>query len=299
MSLIHLPSNVPVDVVLKHLKEDGYCIIDNAISEKVVDAINEEIHPYLYKTDGADNNALGKKTRRCGAMPARSPSSHQVIMHPTIVGATKALLGENATTVQLNLTQLIAVGPGENAQFLHRDEYCWDFFDHFPPEIHLEVSTIWAMDDFTEENGATRVIPNSHTNKLLPHEFDPAQTFAAEMKKGSVLVYTGKTVHGAGANKSNAVRRALNIDYCVGWLRQEENQYLSVPIEMVRTFPEDLRNMLGYQLGGASVGYVREFEEPQVALFPEQKGDPKIYMKMIRETAKFSRTAQSVIELTT
>lgn len=299
MSLIHLPSDVSVDVVVKHLKEDGYCIIDHAISDDVVDAINEEIHPYLYKTDGADNNALGKKTRRCGAMPARSLSSHQVIMHPTVVGATKTLLGENATTVQLNLTQLIAVGPGEKAQFLHRDEYCWDFFDHFPPEIHLEVSTIWAMDDFTEENGATRVIPNSHTNKLLPHEFYHASTYAAEMKKGSVLIYTGKTIHGAGANQSDKVRRALNIDYCVGWLRQEENQYLSVPIEMVRTFPKDLRDMLGYQLGGASVGYVREFEEPHVALFPEQKGDPKIYMKMMHETAKFSKTAKSVIELTT
>jgi ectoine hydroxylase-related dioxygenase (phytanoyl-CoA dioxygenase family) len=299
MSLIHLAADVSVETVVKHLKEDGYCIIDEAISADVVDAINQEIHPYLYKTDGAENNALGKKTRRCGAMPARSPSSHQVIMHPTVVGATQALLGENATTIQLNLTQLIAVGPGEKAQFLHRDEYCWDFFDHFPPEVHLEVSTIWAMDDFTDENGATRVIPNSHTNKLLPHEFDPAETFAAEMKKGSVLIYTGKTIHGAGENKSDQVRRALNIDYCVGWLRQEENQYLSVPIEMVRTFPEDLRNMLGYQLGGASVGYVREFEEPHVALFPEQKGDPKIYMKMLSETAKFSKTAKSVIELTT
>lgn len=299
MSLIHLPSDVSIDVVLKHLKEDGYCIIDNAISEQVVDEINAEIHPYLYKTDGAENNALGKKTRRCGAMAARSPSSHQVIMHPTVVGATKALLGENATTVQLNLTQLIAVSPGEKAQFLHRDEYCWDYFDHFPSEIHLEVSTIWAMDDFTEENGATRVIPKSHTNKLLPHEFDPSTTFAAEMKKGSVLVYTGKTIHGAGANYSDGVRRALNIDYCVGWLRQEENQYLSVPLEMVRTFPEDLRNMLGYQMGGASVGYVREFEDPIVALYPEQKGDPKVYMNLLRETAKFSKTAQSVIELTT
>ena len=299
MSLIHLPSDVSVEVVLKHLKEDGYCIIDHAISEELVDEINAEIHPYLYKTDTADNNALGKKTRRCGAMAARSPSSRQVIMHPTVVGATKALLGENATTVQLNLTQLIAVGPGEKAQFLHRDEYCWDYFDHFPSDVHLEVSTIWAMDDFTEENGATRVIPKSHTNKLLPHEFDPATTFAAEMKKGSVLVYTGKTIHGAGANVSDGVRRALNIDYCVGWLRQEENQYLSIPLEMVRTFPEDLRNMLGYQMGGASVGYVREFEDPIVALYPDQKGDPKIYMKLLRENAKFSKTAQSVLDLTT
>jgi len=132
MSLIHLPSNVSADVVLKHLKEDGYCIMDNAISEDVVDAINAEIDPYLNQTDGAANEALGKKTRRCGAMPVRSPSSHQVIMHPTVVEATKGLLGENATTIQLNLTQLIAVGPGQKAQFLHRDEYCWDYFDHFP-----------------------------------------------------------------------------------------------------------------------------------------------------------------------
>ncbi|UNA30900.1 phytanoyl-CoA dioxygenase family protein [Klebsiella variicola subsp. variicola] len=159
MPLIHLPANVSVEKVVSCLKNDGYCIIDNAVSVEVIDTVNNEIQPFLDKTDEAENNALGKKTRRCGALAARSPASHQMMMHPTVLGATKALLCENATVMQLNLTQLISVGPGEKAQFLHRDEGAWDFFDHFPVDIQMEVSTIWAMDDFTELNGATRIIP--------------------------------------------------------------------------------------------------------------------------------------------
>lgn len=298
MPLIHLPANVSVEKVVSCLKNDGYCIIDNAVSVEVIDTVNNEIQPFLDKTDEAENNALGKKTRRCGALAARSPASHQMMMHPTVLGATKALLCENATVMQLNLTQLISVGPGEKAQFLHRDEGAWDFFDHFPVDIQMEVSTIWAMDDFTELNGATRIIPGSHKNTLLPHEFSPEEAIPAEMKKGSVLVYTGKTIHGAGANNSDFPRRALNIDYCVGWLRQEENQYLSVPMEMVKTFPQEMQNLLGYQMGAASLGYVREFEDPAVTLSPDTKGDPKIFMKMLEKTARFSRIAESVYKMT-
>ena len=105
-------------------------------------------------------------------------------------------------------------------------------------------------------------------------------------------------MHGGGANRSSAPRRALNIDYCVGWLRQEENQYLSVPLEVARTLPEDLRNLMGYQMGAASLGYVREFEDPAVALFPETKGDPKIFMKLLERTRNFSRIAQGIWEVT-
>ncbi|MEX5669052.1 phytanoyl-CoA dioxygenase family protein, partial [Pseudomonas neuropathica] len=133
-------------------------------------------------------------------------------MHPTVLGATRKFLCRNSSNIQLNLTQVICIDPGQKAQFLHRDEGAWDWYDHFPVNFHIEVSTIWAMDDFTEENGATRVIPGSHKHNLLPLSFTQADSLAAEMKKGSVLVYTGKTIHGGGEDKSKASRRALNID---------------------------------------------------------------------------------------
>jgi ectoine hydroxylase-related dioxygenase (phytanoyl-CoA dioxygenase family) len=298
MSLIHLPSDVSVEEVVRCLDEHGYCIIDNAISEEVVDAINKEMEPYVGNTDTAENNALGKFTRRSGAVIARSPSSHQVIMHPTVLGATRAYLGRNASKVQLNLTQIISIGPGNKEQFLHRDEGCWEWFDHFPVNFQTEVSTIWALDDFTEENGATRVIPGSHKNKTIATNYTVEDTFAAEMKKGSVLVYSGKTIHGGGPNKSDHWRRALNLDYCIGWLRQEENQYLVVPQDLAKTLPEDMQRLIGYDYGAGSCGYVREFEDPIVALYPEQKGDPKIFQKLLEEAAQYSENARGIVEFT-
>lgn len=296
MSLIHLPSNAPIEEVVKCLDEEGYCIIDNAVSNEVIDAVNDQMHAYIGNTDDGANNALGKQTRRSGAIIARSSASHEIIMHPTVLGATRAYLGRNASKVQLNLTQFISIGPGNKEQFLHRDEGCWEWFDHFPVDFQTEVSTIWALDDFTEANGATRVIPRSHKHTLIPTDFTIADTVAAEMKKGSVLIYSGKTIHGGGPNTTGTWRRALNIDYCIGWLRQEENQYLVVPLELARALPEDMQRLIGYDFGAAALGYVREFEDPRVALYPEEKGDGKIFMQLLGEAAEFSKNAKGILD---
>ncbi|ANQ14492.1 phytanoyl-CoA dioxygenase family protein [Vibrio natriegens] len=296
MSLIHLPSNTSVEEVVRCLDDEGYCIIDNAVDGAIIDAINEEMRSYIGETDNGDNNALGKLTRRSGSVIARSPSSHSIIMHPTVVGATQAYLGRNASKIQLNLTQVISIGPGNKEQFLHRDEGCWEWFDHFPVDFQTEVSTIWALDDFTDENGATRVIPKSHKHTKIPTDFTLADTVPAEMKKGSVLIYSGKTIHGGGPNRSDMWRRALNVDYCIGWLRQEENQYLAVPPELAKTLPEDMQRLIGYDFGAASLGYVREFEDPRVALYPEEKGDPKTFMKLLERSSEYSKNAKGVLD---
>ncbi|MBD8480382.1 phytanoyl-CoA dioxygenase family protein [Pseudomonas coleopterorum] len=296
MSLIHLPSNVSIEEVVSCLDSEGYCIIDNAVSGDVVDAVNDQIQPYLERTPEGENNAVGKLTRRCGAVPARSAACHQMVMHPTVLGATRSFLGRNASAIQLNLTQLICIDPGQKAQFLHRDEGAWDWYDFFPVHYHVEVSTIWAMDDFTELNGATRVIPGSHKHSKLPLQFTQDDTFAAEMKKGSVLVYTGKTIHGGGENKSQASRRALNIDYCVGWVRQEENQYLSIPLEVAKKFPAELQDLMGYAMGAASMGYVREYEDPRIALHPDMPFDQSFFMDLLEKSSYHSAIAKSVFD---
>jgi ectoine hydroxylase-related dioxygenase (phytanoyl-CoA dioxygenase family) len=299
MSLIHLPPTATIDDVVRCLDEEGYCIVDNAVSDTVIDAVNQQMASYIDVTDDGDNNALGKQTRRSGAVIARSTASHAMINHPLVVGAMTKYLSRNASKVQLNLTQVIAIGPGNKEQFLHRDEGCWDWFDHFPVDFQTEVSTIWALDDFTDENGATRVIPRSHKNDLIPTDFTIKDTVPAEMKKGSVLIYSGKTIHGGGPNRSQGWRRALNVDYCVGWLRQEENQYLVVPPELAKTLPEDFQRLIGYDFGAASLGYVREFEDPMVALYPDQKGDPKVFMELLERSAKFSKNAKGVLDFVT
>jgi ectoine hydroxylase-related dioxygenase (phytanoyl-CoA dioxygenase family) len=92
------------------------------------------------------------------------------------------------------------------------------------------------------------------------------------MPRGSALFYTGKVFHGAGANRSAQIRRAINITYAVGWVRQEENQFLSCPLDIARTLPDDLLKVMGYQMGCFALGYVRDFEDPMVAIRePEQR----------------------------
>src|SRR5262249_25455363 len=160
----------------------------------------------------------------------------------------------HATSFQLHLTQVIAIGSGEPAQQIHRDQWAFDFFP-FPNGYEVQCNTIWAMTDFTEANGATRVIPGSHRreDRLQVAQEDPEP---AELPAGSLLFYTGSLYHGAGANRSDHVRCGVNITYAVSWLRQEENQYLSCPADVACTLPDDLLRLMGYARGAYALGYV-------------------------------------------
>jgi len=143
---------------------------------------------------------------------------------------------------------------------IHRDQWAFDFFP-FPTGYEVQCNTIWAMTDFTEENGATRLIPGSHRLEGR-REFTQADTVPAEMPAGSVLFYTGSLYHGAGANRSDEVRYGLNITYAVSWLRQEENQYLSVPADVARDLPDPLLRLMGYARGAYALGYVDDMRDP-------------------------------------
>jgi ectoine hydroxylase-related dioxygenase (phytanoyl-CoA dioxygenase family) len=125
----------------------------------------------------------------------------------------------------------------------------------------VQCNTIWALTDFTAANGATRIVPGSHRldDGLQLAEGD---TEPAEMPAGSVLFYTGSLYHGAGANRSDAVRAGINITYAVSWLRQEENQYLSCPAEIARELPDDLLRLMGYARGAYALGYVDDLRDP-------------------------------------
>ena len=169
-----------------------------------------------------------------------------------------------ALNFHLHLSQIIAIGPGEKAQAIHRDQWAFDFFP-FPPGYDVQCNTIWALTDFTERNGATRIVPGSHLmeDKL---QFGQEETVPAEMEKGSVLFYNGRIYHGGGANRSDATRMGLNITYARAWLRQEENQYLTVPAEQARALPDDLLKLMGYARGAYALGYVDDLRDPLAAL---------------------------------
>jgi len=258
-ALQHLPATATPDDVTDALKRDGAAIVDNVLPAGEVDDLLTELKPWMDATPLGPDDFSGRRTKRTGALVARSPKCRELIMHPLILGAAGKLLS-HATSFQLHLTQLIAIGPGEPAQPIHRDQWAFDFFP-FPKDFDVQCNTIWALTDFTEENGATRVVPGSNHAEDRK-EYRQEDSIPAEMTKGSVLVYSGSVYHGSGANRSDAVRVGLNLTYCLSWLRQEENQYLSVPLEIARTLPDDLLRLMGYQRGAYALGYVGDLKDP-------------------------------------
>jgi ectoine hydroxylase-related dioxygenase (phytanoyl-CoA dioxygenase family) len=245
--------------VAEALGREGCAIVERLVPPAVLDRVREELRPWLDATPYGPDDFAGRRTRRTGGLIARSPACRDLVVHPVVLDAVKGVLA-HATSVQLHLTQVIAIGPGEPAQTIHRDQWAFDFFP-FPRGYEVQCNTIWAMTDFTEANGATRVIPGSHRFEDR-RELEQDATEPAEMPAGSVLFYTGSLYHGAGANRSDAIRYGVNITYAVSWLRQEENQYLSVPAEIARELPDALLRLMGYARGAYALGYVDDLRDP-------------------------------------
>jgi ectoine hydroxylase-related dioxygenase (phytanoyl-CoA dioxygenase family) len=241
------------------LAEQGCAIVERLVAPALLARAGAELQPWLEATPTGPDSFAGRRTRRTGGLVARSPTCRELVMHPLVLDTVRATL-PHATSVQLHLTQVIAIGAGEPAQAIHRDQWAFDFFP-FPTGYEVQCNTIWAMTDFTARNGATRVIPGSH-RFADKREFRESDTEPAEMPAGSVLFYTGSLYHGAGANRSDATRIGVNLTYALSWLRQEENQYLSVPAEIARTLPEPLLRLMGYARGAYALGYVDDLRDP-------------------------------------
>jgi ectoine hydroxylase-related dioxygenase (phytanoyl-CoA dioxygenase family) len=270
MPIERFAANAGSDAVAAALGRDGCAIVERVVTRNILDRARAELQPYLDATPTGPDSFSGRRTRRTGGLIARSATCRELIMQSLVLSTVRAALA-HATTIQLHLTQVIAIGPGEPAQPIHRDQWAFDFFP-FPPGYEVQCNTIWAMNDFTVENGATRVIAGS--NRLADRlPFQEVDTEPATMPAGSVLFYTGALYHGGGANRSAEVRYGLNITYALSWLRQEENQYLTVPAEIARTLPEPLLRLMGYARGAYALGYVDDLRDPLDALFGRQTRD--------------------------
>ena len=173
-------------------------------------------------------------------------------MNPLILGGANAFLTAYCERIQLHLTQVIRIMPGQKQQVLHRDRLAWGAF--LPTNLEPQFNTIWAVTEFTKENGATQVVPGSN-HWAAGREASDDDIQYAEMSAGSVLVYSGSVIHGGGANESHHDRIGINNTYALGWLRQEENQYLSCPPHIAKDFDPKLRDVLGYCMGSYALGY--------------------------------------------
>jgi ectoine hydroxylase-related dioxygenase (phytanoyl-CoA dioxygenase family) len=263
-------ADVTAEEVSAGLRDHGAVIIERLADADLCDRLLAELQPWLAETPAGADDFSGRNTRRTGALLTRCPSSVAMVAHPLILDVVDQTLWPKKTTFQLHLTQSIAIGPGSPAQMIHRDQWCFDFFP-FPADVDVEVSSIWALEDFTELNGATRVVHDSHR---LPNgvRFTFEESSPAEMPRGSVVLYLGSTFHGGGANNSDEVRVGINVDYVLGWLRQEENQYLSYTLDEVRGFPERVQRLLGYEVGAYALGYIDGGRSPMELLRPARAG---------------------------
>ncbi len=266
MTIQHLPANSPINAIHLLLQRDGCLVLDAALDRDTLQAISREMEPHIRGSSKCNDEFGGRETRRKGNLITHSPSSHKVILHPTVIGVAEQTLS-HATTIQLHCTQVISVGPGSRPQPVHRDQWAFDKFP-FPAGYEVTLATMWALTDFTAENGATRVVPGSHKmdDRLT---LSISDTEAAEMSAGSVLLYTGSLYHGAGENLTDKDRDGLIVHYTLGWLRQEENQYLCVPPETLAELPEDLLRLMGYAHGGYSLGFIDAGRDPIAAIRPE------------------------------
>jgi len=256
-TLQHLPASAPLDAIERALKDDGGVIVDDFLAPAVVARIRDEVagaraaaNPGLEHLNPAIQFFYGDKTRHVNGMAAQSRTfATEVLIHPVFLGICDRVLLPSCARYQLNLGHLIDRGPGAQAQLLHRDELVWV---HVPrPHPELQIASMIALEDFREDNGATRLVPGSHR---WPHARrpEPHEIADAVMPAGSAVIYLGSTIHGAGTNSTlGEWRPGLHISYTLGWLRTEENNYLAVPPDVARTLPRAAQEVLGYAVHDA------------------------------------------------
>lgn len=234
------------------LRQDGAVILRELVSRDLADAVAGELRPsFDHEGSASQSDFNGYKTLRLSSILARSRRSAELIAHPRILEIADAILLPHCITYRIGSCTGIEIWPGEAPQRLHRDD---GIYPIRLPGIEWQISVNWALDDFTTENGGTRVILGSHQWKepRMPREEDTVQTV---MPKGSVLIYLGSVWHGGGANRTNKARMGLVNTYSLGWLRQEENHYLSIPREIADSYPEPIRRLIGYQGHGRLLGW--------------------------------------------
>ena len=245
VSSARLSQNTNPEQVLSSLRRHGYAVIENLAPELTRQA-QGELEPFFERAPMGTGSFTGPLTQRVARLIARSLACRELAMHPLLLRVVEALFDGECYHAQLALTQAVRIHPGQLAQGLHRDDNVFPFRHPRPPSV---LFAIWALTDFTERNGATRLIPKSHTWDDTAAA-DPKRSIAISMPKGSVLLWEGATYHGGGSNKSDEPRAGALFGYSLGWLRQYENQYLAVPPDLARTLSPELQALLGYQCHG-------------------------------------------------
>jgi ectoine hydroxylase-related dioxygenase (phytanoyl-CoA dioxygenase family) len=239
-----------LDPLVSRLQRDGFLILPNAVEASLLDSLYDDLKPEFAAAHYGTGPFYGETTKRFGRLFARSRHAEAFARHPLILPIVEQILVPWCETIQINLTQAIEIFPGAPPQFPHRDQDMWRA-DKGRQEYMVNV--MWALDDFTAENGATRLWPGSNhaaPDSMLPEE----EAIKAVMPRGSAAIFLGSTQHAGGANVSGHSRRGMIISYCQAWLKPWENQWLAYPPEIARTFSPELAALIGYRQLAPTLG---------------------------------------------
>jgi len=257
-------TTIDVETHVSRIADDGYTIIEDAIEPGLVDAIATDLLrlEHEYSVTPSDNSFEGSRTVRIYNLLAFGPLYEAIPVHPNVLPIVEGVLDPGCLVSSLSS---ISIMPDEKAQPIHADDQLIPIPKPHPPTV---CNTMWALTDFTDANGATRLVPGSHTADENPEYGAPYDTVAAEMRTGSVLVWHGSLWHGGGANTTDERRVGIAMNYCAGYIRQQENQQLGLPYETVSRFPKRLRELVGYGVYTGLIGHINKHAPS------EMLGDP-------------------------
>lgn len=236
---------------VERVRRDGYTIVENAIAPDLIDALADAL-ARLERELGAMpamNGFEGHNTVRIYNLLAHGAPFEQVPVHSSVLPVIEGVLDPGCLISSLSS---IAIDPGETAQPIHADDMVIPLDK---PHRPIVCNSMWALTDFTEANGATRLVPGSHL-RGNPEYGGAYETVAAEMAKGSVLIWEGSLWHGGGANRTDTRRSGIAMNYCAGFIRQQENQQLGIPPEIVRRFAPRLQELVGYGVYQGLIGHI-------------------------------------------
>ncbi|HEX3480094.1 MAG TPA: phytanoyl-CoA dioxygenase family protein [Kofleriaceae bacterium] len=242
-----------LDSHLERMKRDGYTIVERVIDADTVAALRDDVRRLERElaTRPAANLFEGVRTLRIYNLLVHGAIYHPISIHERVLPIIEGVLDRGCLVSSLSS---IDIGPGEVDQPLHADD---QLIPLPKPHVSIICNTMWALTDFTAANGATRLVPGTHQADRSPQPFgERVKPIAAEMAAGSVLVFDGSIWHGGGGNQTDEPRLGIAMNYCAGWLRQQENQQLGIPAEIAREFPPRLRKLVGYGLYKGLIGHI-------------------------------------------
>jgi ectoine hydroxylase-related dioxygenase (phytanoyl-CoA dioxygenase family) len=237
---------------LERIARDGYTILERVIEPELVAALGQDLLRLEEELEvrPAANRFEGTCTVRIYNLLVHGKLYEQIPVHPAVLPVVEGVLDPGCLVSSLSS---ISIDPGERAQPIHADD---QLLPLPKPHVATVCNTMWALTDFTEANGATRVVPGSHLGDSSPAFGTHYDSVPAEMPRGSVLVWHGSLWHGGGANRSSQRRVGIAMNYCAGWIRQQENQQLGIAREIARGFSPRLRELVGYGVYNGLVGHI-------------------------------------------